>query len=178
MPTRVAPAPFSSQDEAIGQMVYSSLYRSLAPELQELLRIAVSLYTRERRQGPQFPDYSFVVFPLAKAYEGFLKQYLFELHLLTTEQYHDKRFRIGRALNPDLRNHQRDEQWLYDDIVRLCSPEIGRTLWDTWLHCRNRIFHFFPTANQRLSLEKAGEYLVLIYTAMSDARSCQRDRRG
>lgn len=175
MPTRAVPTASSQDDQKIAQMVYSPLYRSLAPDLQELLRTSVSLYTRERRLGPQFPDYSFVVFPLAKAYEGFLKQYLLELHLLTTEQYHDKRFRIGRALNPDLRNHQRDEQWLYDDIVRMCSPDLGRELWDTWLHCRNRIFHFFPSSNQKLSLAKSGEYLLLIYTAMDNARSCQRD---
>lgn len=174
MPTRVAPAASSPQDQAIAQVLYGPLYRSLSSDLQELVRVAVTLYTRERRLGLQFPDYSFVVFPMAKAYEGFLKQYLLELHLLSLEDYHDKRFRIGRALNPDLRNRQRDEQWLYDDIVRLCSRELGRLLWDTWLQCRNRVFHFFPGSSQRVSLQSAGEYLLLIVTAMTEARQCQR----
>ena len=141
------------------------------------MRIAIALYTRERRQGLQFSDYSFVVFPMAKAYEGFLKQYLFQMRLLSQDTYHDRRFRIGRALNPDLRNHQRDEQWLYDDIVRLCSEQVGRLLWDTWLQCRNRVFHYFPATTQRVSLQRAGEYLVLMIDAMTAARSCQQSNK-
>lgn len=162
--------------QPLAQILYSPLYRSLSPDLQGQIRIAVGLYSREQRLGIQFSDYSFIVFPMAKAYEGFLKQYLFQLHLISSETYQDHRFRIGRALNPDLRNHQRDEQWLYDDVVRLCSDSLGRQLWDTWLQCRNRVFHYFPAATQQLSLEQAGEYLVLIANTMAEAFACQEDR--
>lgn len=112
---------------------------------------------------------------MAKAYEGFLKQYLFQLHLLSPEEYQGRKFRIGRALNPDLRSSQRDDQWLYDDLVRLCSADLGRTLWNTWLECRNRVFHFFPGAAQRLTLHQAGSYLVMMVEAMNEALRCQRD---
>jgi len=173
MPTRARADVFVAQDQTIQQILYSPLYRSIAPDIQEQVRIAVTLYTRERRLGVQFADYSFIVFPMSKAYEGFLKQYLLQMHLLTEKEYQDRRFRIGRALNPDLRNHQRDEQWLYDDVVRLCSPELGRQLWDTWLQCRNRVFHYFPSSTQRLTLQRAGEYLVLIIEAMNEAHRCQ-----
>ncbi len=176
MPTRVAAVSSAHQDPLLSQVLYSPLYRSLAPDLQQNVRIAVSLYTRERREGIQFPDYSFVVFPMAKAYEGFLKQYLLNMHLLSLEQYHDRRFRIGRALNPDLRHNQRDEQWLYDDIVQLCSENVGRVLWNTWLQCRNRVFHYFPASEHVLNLDQAGEYLVLLISAMIEAYQCQRQR--
>ncbi len=178
MPARAVVSSSYSQDQALSQLLFSPLYRTLAPDLQELVRTAVSLYTRERRQGLQFSDYSFIVFPMAKAYEGFLKQYLFQLRLLTPQEYQDRHFRIGRALNPDLRHHQRDEQWLYDDIVRLCSEDLGRMLWDTWLQCRNRVFHYFPAATTRISLEHAGEYLMIIVSAMTEARNCQLDKEN
>lgn len=176
MPTRPSADTQYPVDQPLSQVLFSPLYRSLPKELQELVRLSVALYTRERRQGLQFSDYSFIVFPMAKAYEGFLKQYLFQLRLLTVEEYQDHRFRIGRALNPDLRNHQRDEQWLYDDIVRLCSLDLGRRLWDTWLQCRNRVFHYFPAATQRLTLERAGEYVLLMVTVMTEAHQCQVDQ--
>lgn len=175
MPARAAATLPSPADQPLSQLLFSPLYRSLPSDLQTQVRIAVGLYARELRHGVQFSDYSFIVFPMAKAYEGFLKQYLFQLRLLSPETYHDKRFRIGRALNPDLRNHQRDEQWLYDDVVRLCSEKLGRLLWDTWLQCRNRVFHYFPASSQQLTLVQAGEYLVLIANAMSEAYRCQRD---
>ncbi|MBP7875814.1 hypothetical protein KA012_02350 [Candidatus Woesebacteria bacterium] len=174
MPARAVPEQFLLQDQKLAQVLYGPLYRSLAPELQEQVRVAISLYTRERRQGLHFSDYSFIVFPMAKAYEGFLKQYLFQMELLSVEGYHDKRFRIGRALNPDLRHKQRDEHWLYDDIVALCSEDLGRQLWETWLQCRNRVFHYFPASTQSLSLNRAGEYLMIMVDAMTAARSCQK----
>lgn len=180
MPPRSKLVNSDSQDQMLQQIIFGSLYRSLAPDLQEQMRVAIGLYTRERRLGVQFSDYSFIVFPMAKAYEGFLKQYLFQLRLLSSEEYQGRRFRIGRALNPDLRTNQRDEQWLYDDVVRLCSHELGQQLWGTWLQCRNRVFHYFPSAKtKRLTLLQAGEYLALMVTTMTEARHCQQDdQRG
>ena len=167
-------AVFAEQDSHISQILYSQLYGSLAAETKSLVRTSIQLYVRERKTDLQFSDYSFIVFPMAKAYEGFLKQYLVEVRLLSLDDYHDRRFRIGRALNPDVNHNQRDEQWLYDDITRLCSGRVGRLLWDTWLQCRNQIFHFFPDNPQQLSLAKAGEYVLLIHSAMGEARRCQR----
>lgn len=140
---------------------------------QQLVRLAFSLWQRENATKTHFVDYSFIVFPMAKAYEGFLKQYLLDLKLITPETFQSKRFRIGRALNPDVRQSQRDEFWLYEDVVDLCGPIVAREIWDAWLTCRNRVFHYFPDRESGLSLEQAGHYLQILFEVIQKAISCQ-----
>lgn len=140
---------------------------------QQQLRLAFSLWQREQQTKTHFVDYSYIVFPMAKAYEGFLKRYLLDLGLISTEVYRSKRFRIGRALNPDVRMTQRDEFWLYDEVADVCGPIIAREIWDAWLTCRNRVFHYFPDRESGLSLEQAGHYLRIIFEIMQKAISCQ-----
>ena len=50
----------------------------------------------EEGKQPEY-DYSFLVFGVAKAYEGFLKKFLLDLGLIPTQVYQGKHFRIGRA---------------------------------------------------------------------------------
>lgn len=141
---------------------------------QQLVRLAMTLYRREQATNTHFLDYSFIVFPMAKAYEGFLKQYLLDLDLITNDTFQSKRFRIGRAMNPDVRPSQRDDLWLYDDLAEACGPQLARELWNTWLTCRNRVFHYFPDRESGLSLDQAGQYLRMQFDAMEKAFSCQR----
>lgn len=122
---------------------------------RHLLILALDLHEREQAQTSDLYDYSYVVFPAAKAYEGFLKYYFFTQGLITKKTYEGKRFRIGRALNPDLHPNGQDEYWLYDDISKRCGAEVARELWDTWLTCRNQVFHFFPNKENPLSLDQA-----------------------
>lgn len=145
---------------------------------QQLVRLAFSLWQREQRTRTHFIDYSYIVFPMAKAYEGFLKKFLFDSHLISRESYHSKRFRIGRALNPDIRNSHKDEDWVYDDVEQVCGPIVTRELWDAWLTCRNRVFHYFPDRETGLSLEQAGHYLRLMFEVMGKALSCQVSPSG
>jgi hypothetical protein len=140
---------------------------------QQLIRLSFTLWQREKTMGTHFLDYSFVVFPMAKAYEGFLKSYLLDNHFISETTYKSKRFRIGRVLNPDLRQSHRDDEWLYDNVEELCGPKIAREMWDTWLTCRNRVFHYFPDRPNHLTLEQAGHYLETIFTVMEKAISCQ-----
>ncbi len=130
--------------------------------------IDVSLDLSQRRQELLgLKDYSFIVFPMAKAYEGFLKKILLDLNLISQATYQGRRFRIGRALNPDIRTHQKDEQWLYDDIAQRFGEEIARQMWNTWLECRNRVFHFFPDHEQYLTLSEAEAHLQMMIDTMS-----------
>lgn len=112
-------------------------------------------------------DYSFIVFPMAKTYEGFLKKILFDLNLIDKATYEGRRFRIGRALNPDVRNHQRDEAWFYDDIVRVFGEGVAREMWNTWLSCRNHVFHYWPDCEQFLTIKEARERLQMMIGVMS-----------
>lgn len=165
-----------SQDQEIAQLVFHPFFRSLGEAQRRLVRTAVALYGEERKQGLRYPDYSFIVFPMAKAYEGFLKEYLFSMRLIDDGVYTDKKFRIGRALNPDISPRNQDENWYYDDLAAVCSPDLARELWNAWLECRNRIFHFFPGKSTELSLQDAGQRLLQLGQAMQHALHCEKER--
>jgi len=160
----------NNNSEALKQ---ESWYEFLSDKQKSLADLSIILYDRERLQATEFEDYSFIVFPMAKVYEGFLKKYFLEMKLIDLQEYTDKRFRIGRALNPDVITRQQDERWLYDDVARVCGNEVARNLWNTWLESRNRIFHYFPDTALTLTLEQAGGHLDQITFAMRDAMECE-----
>ncbi|MBW7955230.1 hypothetical protein H3C66_00690 [Patescibacteria group bacterium] len=148
-------------------------FMQLSSWQKELTETTLELYEREERMHSAFTDYSFVVFPISKAYEGFLKQYLFDLGLINAVTYADKRFRIGRAMNPDVHPKQRDQWWLYDDVKKICGPDIAASLWKTWLECRNQIFHYFPHNERRLTLQEAASKISMVISSMEQATHCQ-----
>jgi hypothetical protein len=149
-----------------------SWYVRMSAWEKELVRTSIELFAREERLHSFFSDYSFVVFPMAKAYEGFLKKYFYDLQFITLEMYNGKRFRIGRSLNPDIHPDRRDTDWVYGNLADLCGADVARQLWDTWLLCRNQIFHFFPDKEKRLNLQEAGIYLEKLAQAMEEAVQC------
>jgi len=148
--------------------------RQLEPSQHELVQLSLSLWDQETQIKSEWVDYSFVVFPMAKAYEGFLKSYFLHQGLITESVYRSRRFRIGRALNPDIRPEYRNGEWLYDELEQRCSPQTAQLLWDTWLSCRNQIFHYFPDKVNYLSLKQAEHSLAMILAAMSTALACDR----
>lgn len=156
------------------QVVRESVwFSSLNPKQQRGVELSYLLYDREKRLDNSLSDYAFVVFPAAKAYEGFLKEFFFELGLIDQHTFEGKRFRIGRALNPDINQKQRDEWWLYDDVSRLCGEALASTLWNAWLECRNRVFHYYPTSVTALSLMQAHACVVELSQAIESAVVCQ-----
>lgn len=74
-----------------------SWYLYLQPPERELIQISLELLAREERLNSSFSDYSFIVFPFAKAYEGFLKKFFYDMSLISRDVYESHRFRIGRA---------------------------------------------------------------------------------
>ncbi len=145
----------------------------LTPKQQVQAELAIKLYQREVEQHTDFVDYSYIVFMMAKVYEGFLKRYFLQLGLISKDQYYDRRFRIGRALNPDVSQRHQDEHWLFDDVAHECGEDVARQLWETWLKSRNHIFHFFPDKDDSLSLSEAREHMEKITQAMDDAVRCK-----
>ena len=143
----------------------SHWYQFLSPWQQDLVDTSVLLSQRQDSLA-DLDDFSFIVFPMAKAYEGFLKKVLLDLSLISENVYKSKRFRIGRSLNPDIRQNQRDQYWLYDDLRDRSNEEVARQAWDAWLKCRNRVFHFFPNGEQKLSWVEAEARLQMMAAAM------------
>ncbi len=146
----------------------------LPSELAELVDDSLQLHqVVQSIEATQFNDYSFVVFPLAKVYEGFLKLLFFQLGLVKKEVYYARHFRIGRSFNPDLVPRLRDESWLYDDVARLCGEGLARELWEVWLAGRNHLFHFFPGDRYLLNRNESGQLINRLLAAMESALACR-----
>jgi hypothetical protein len=154
-------------------LISESWFLSLDPTQQALVELSIRLYEREVADNQILVDYSFVLFPMSKAYEGFLKKYLFDIQIINLQQYESKRFRIGRALNPDISDNHRDEHWLFDDVSRKCGDEVAREIWQTWLECRNRVFHYFPDQKTTLELAEVSARMKQVIQAMRSAFACK-----
>lgn len=145
--------------------------------MQELLKESFLLVEILKGMGAdlpggknQFHDYSFVVFPAAKAYEGFLKKLFLDLRFISEADYYGKHFRIGKALNPFLPKEIRNNTWVYGKIVKFCrGKELANQLWDTWRISRNLVFHWFPDEKNAINLTEAEERIKLITDAIDQA---------
>lgn len=148
----------------------------LGEDVQKLLSTSEFLYHAVEEwkinlpgSEEKFYDYSFVVFPAAKAYEGFLKKMFLDMGFITEEDYFGKHFRIGKALNPSLPKELRKLS-VYEKIVVSCGSEtLADQLWETWRLCRNLPFHWFPNEKNSISLAEAGERIQMIINAIDEA---------
>lgn len=139
----------------------------LERDLQELLVEAQMLNEEVAGWERKFIDYSFIVFPAAKAYEGFLKKLFLDLGFISEADYYGKRFRIGRALSPTLRGKARKRHGVYDKLKDYCKgDDIPKKLWRTWKMCRNRLFHWFPDSRNTIDYEEAEDRIEMIIGAI------------
>ncbi len=114
----------------VKNMEHNVWWDYLEEDLQELLRESTLLLERAGKWEQQFHDYSFVVFPAAKAYEGFLKKLFLDMGFIDKKEYLGRRFRVGKALNPSLYNRDmkrhgrykrlRERISVYDKLVGYC----------------------------------------------------------
>jgi hypothetical protein len=74
----------------------------LSPQQDFLLNDIEIIFTR-LKTFDRISDYSFIVAPAAKAYEGYLKEFFFRIGLIDKYTYQSDRFRVGKTLNPSLR---------------------------------------------------------------------------
>lgn len=151
-------------------------WKYLGEDIQKLLLTSGFIYDAVESWGVDLPggkekfhDYSFVVFPAAKAYEGFLKKLFLEMGFITEEEYFGKRFRIGKALNPSLSKELSAES-VYRKLVKYKNDRVlADQLWETWKLCRNLPFHWFPNEKNTLSLLEAKDRIGMIVDAMDNA---------
>lgn len=135
----------------------------------QLIVEADYLLEREKKlpQNYQLIDYGFLVYPAAKAYEGFLKTFFYRNGLIDSQMYQSDHFRIGKAINPDLPDKYREDGWVYDDLNRLFGEDVPQRFWSTWKKCRNSVFHFKPDKLRFYSLVEAQIKIELIFSTMS-----------
>lgn len=144
-------------------------------DIRELLKEAQLLLNKVSSWDQKFHDYSFIVFPAAKAYEGFLKKTLLEMGLISRNDYFGKRFRIGRALNPSLDKKYRKKESVYDKLAEYCGGrDLPDQLWLTWKESRNLLFHWFPHEANAISLSEAEIRIKMVVNSMDALyRSCK-----
>jgi len=113
----------------------------------------------------QFKDYSFLIFPFAKAYEGFLKQIFKDAKLITHLDYISDHLRLGKLMSPNLADRIGDKS-LYFKLVDIYDIEFAEKIWQTWNLGRNQIQHYFPHNLKAVSFSEAQEIVDNILKTM------------
>lgn len=146
-------------------------FLNLSQQQQELIKQSLLLLDKARKDHYTFYDYSYIVMPAAKAYEGFIKDFLYDLGLISHSDLWGKRFRVGRSLNPELEKNPKTEKLsVYNDLKPLChNKHFPENLWQTWKLCRNEIFHYFNRKFMVLTLDQAEKRLDMIIEAIGNS---------
>lgn len=118
-------------------------------------------------QAYHFKDYSFLIFPFAKAYEGFLKQLFKDIKFISHLDYISDHLRLGKLLSPNL-IEKLGERSLYQKITDEINSDFAEKIWQTWKTGRNRIFHYFPHNLKAVSLGEAEEIIGMILKTMEE----------
>jgi hypothetical protein len=120
----------------------SQLYEYLSPQQRVLAgdgEFLVSDSIGHKNEEPT--DYSYLVFPFAKMFEGFLKQLFLDLGFIEEGMYYSDRFRIGKALSPNYSNYAGS---VYGQVEKKYGKALATRLWHVWKEGRNLVFHYFP----------------------------------
>ncbi len=115
-----------------------------------------------------FDDYAFMVFPYAKAFEGFFKQLFKDIGFLTQEDYESDYLRLGKLLSPNM-VRKLGEASLYEKLVSVGSKDLADKIWDSWRNGRNRVFHYFPNNLEAITLTEAEEKKEMMLETMEYA---------
>lgn len=124
-------------------------YRFLEWPIQMLLKTGkrLSIMFQKYQKTSFIYDYSFLVMPFAKAFEGYMKQLLLTLKLVTHQQLRKDEPKIGTILQDKelfklLRHRNRDKG-------------VPSLLYAQWNLCRNILFHYDFTSPSLLGKEEA-----------------------
>lgn len=121
-----------------------------------------------KHQSYQFKDYSFLIFPYAKTYEGFLKQLFEDIKFISHLDYISDHLRLGKLMSPNLIGRLGDRS-LYKKIKEAVSQDLAERIWQTWKLGRNQIFHYFPHNLKAVSYKEAEEIISEIVRTMEEA---------
>lgn len=149
----------------------SSLWKYFTPDFKAIVEDGEILIRNvdSERERIGITDFSFLVFPFAKAYEGFIKKLLLDLKAIKPDEYYGDEIRVGRLLNPDYKRE--DGGSVFTDLCKH-SPErktLAHGLWEVWKKGRNQVFHYFPHNFRKLSYEEAVGLIKDFVTVMKEA---------
>lgn len=147
----------------------SQLWQYLSPNQRILAGDGAFLLADSDHHRDEEPtDYSYVVFPFAKLYEGFLKQFLLDLGIISARDYASDHFRIGKVMSPNLVKRLGGRS-AYGQLSHRFGQSLALKLWQAWKEGRNIVFHYFPHNYRALSRDRAKECIGILVTAMTAA---------
>lgn len=133
----------------------SSFFLYLSPTQQDLISEGQYLMNEiVKNNAYHFKDYSFLVFPFAKAYEGFLKKLFVEIKFISHLDYISDHLRLGKLMSPNL-VERLGERSLYKKILEKTGAELAEKIWETWRSGRNQVFHYFPHNVKAITFSEA-----------------------
>lgn len=148
------------------QSQYPQLWQYLSETQRDLINEGQFLINEiVKNQAYQFKDYSFLIFPFAKAYEGFLKKLFLDLKFISHLDYISDHLRLGKLMSPNLVG-KLGERSLYKKIKEASTRELADQIWNTWKQGRNQIFHYFPHNLRSITFWEAKELIDLIIATM------------
>ena len=118
-------------------------------------------------QAYQFKDYSFLVFPFAKSYEGFLKKIFRDKKLISRLDYISDHLRLGKMMSPNLIGKLGPDS-LYVKLENRYSKELADKVWNVWKNGRNQIFHYFPHNTKAINFSEARGICMDILRTMEE----------
>ena len=147
----------------------SPLWQYLTPEMRQLAEDGRFLIEDRKLHGDvQLSDYSYLVFPFAKLYEGFLKYLFRDLGIIEERDFRSDHFRIGKVLSPNLAQRLgRRSAWR--QIEKRFGNDLADRLWRTWKQGRNLVFHYFPHNFQAITKAKAEQLISELIGTMETA---------
>ncbi len=120
-----------------------------------------------KHQTYQFKDYSFLIFPFAKAYEGFLKQVFKDNKFISHLDYISDHLRLGKLLSPNIEERLGDRS-LYRKIKQASTQSLADRVWQVWKIGRNEVFHYFPHNIKAVSFTEAEDIIEELIETMQE----------
>lgn len=148
---------------------YGEFWQYLSPTQHDLILEGNYLMNDVVRHGNfSFKDYSFLVFPYAKAYEGFLKKIFLDIGYINHLDYISDHFRLGKVMSPNLVQKLGDRS-IYKKLLDSTDEAFADRLWQAWKLGRNEIFHYFPHNVRMISFNQAEEVINRFIEVMEEA---------
>lgn len=146
----------------------STLWKYMTDDIRGLMVDGEMLLENAEEIPHKVTDYSYLVFPFAKGYEGFLKKLFLDLKMIKQDEYYGDDIRIGRILNPQY--IKKTKNVFYKLVSSNGSKgSVAQSLWKMWHEGRNQVFHYFPHNFRKLTFNEALKIIEGLLEAMNIA---------
>ncbi len=147
---------------------YGDFWNYLSQNQKDLMMEGDYLMNEVIRHGNySFKDYSFLIFPFAKAFEGYLKRLFLDAGFISHLDYVSDHLRLGKMMSPHLVSNLGDRS-LYKQVWMATTKDLADRVWETWKLGRNQVFHYFPHNTKGVSFEDAERIINQLVQTMKE----------